>query len=278
MKRRHDPALVKRNWMVFARQVLRPRALALIGLASVSLAVLQDNLVPLGIIGIVALAIHVGQAFFRSVPDRFHLKRFLELWEACRSRKKSLEKGLVKLKKSRQPVVHELPGTVEEVLETLYTALRRADMIAKEIHESETDFVGRPPAVWTTPTADPQAQELHKLADAARRSYLDRLNLVQAQAQRVEGQALLFISTLDSLRVQMLQMRLTDRAVEMETQPFLESLQVAKMQLNAIDMALEELELAPWPGQVYSVPDPVEAPPVSTTQEDETSNQENRTS
>jgi hypothetical protein len=65
------------------------------------------------------------------------------------------------------------------------------------------------------------------------------------------------MTTLDTLRMKMLGYRLVGKSPELSSQDFLEALNEAKLQLSAIDTALEELELGPYPQMIASMPPPV---------------------
>jgi hypothetical protein len=60
--------------------------------------------------------------------------------------------------------------------------------------------------------------------------------------------------TLDTLRMKMLGYRLIGKSPEMPSQDFLEALHEAKLQLQAIDNALEELDLGHYPKQITVLP------------------------
>ena len=64
------------------------------------------------------------------------------------------------------------------------------------------------------------------------------------------------MTTLDTLRMKMLGYRLVGKSPEMPAQDFLEALAEAKLQLQAIDTALEELDLGQYPKQISVVPPP----------------------
>jgi hypothetical protein len=55
----------------------------------------------------------------------------------------------------------------------------------------------------------------------------------------------------------MLGYRLVGRSPELSSQDFLEALNEAKLQLAAIDSALEELELGPYPTMIAAMPPPL---------------------
>jgi hypothetical protein len=66
--------------------------------------------------------------------------------------------------------------------------------------------------------------------------------------ERTEAQAAVFTTTLDTLRMRMLGHRLAGRSPELAHTEFLQAMTEARMQLDSIDKALDELELTPFPG------------------------------
>jgi len=78
---------------------------------------------------------------------------------------------------------------------------------------------------------------------------------VMAGVERTEAQAAVFTTTLDTLRMKMLSYRLVGKETESPTQDFLAALTEARMQLESIDKALDELELTPFPRTVSIMPE-----------------------
>jgi len=72
---------------------------------------------------------------------------------------------------------------------------------------------------------------------------------------RSMAQAEVFLTTLDALRIRMLGYRLGSRTPELESHEFLTVITESKMQFEAIDKALEEIELTPFPERVAIMPD-----------------------
>ncbi|MEJ5171286.1 MAG: hypothetical protein WHU10_09880, partial [Fimbriimonadales bacterium] len=104
----------------------------------------------------------------------------------------------------------------------------------------------QPPA-WTAAPTDPQAKELYRIADRNIAEYRKLYDAVMAGVSRTEAQAAVFMTTLDTLRVKMLGYRLVDKSPEVPSQDFLEALGEARLQLDAIDKALEELDFSHLP-------------------------------
>lgn len=184
---------------------------------------------------------------------RWHNERYLELWNACVDRRKRLNEGLNKLRKSKLAELSELPRSADKLLGDIYASLRRADMVYHEVLKSES--------AHRTPTfgsqgqyiSDQQAQELFKVADRNIAEYSQHYKAVMAGVERSVGQAIVYATTLDTLRVRMLGYRLTGSSAEANTMEFLTVVTEAKMQFAAIDKALEEIELTPFP-EVVTIP------------------------
>jgi hypothetical protein len=141
------------------------------------------------------------------------------------------------------------------VADSLYYALRRADMIAHEVHSSEQGLYSGPP-VWHAPSHDPQSKELYRIADKNIAEYRQRFDALMAGVQRTEAQSAVYMTTLDTLRMKMLGYRLVGKSPELSSHDFLDALTEAKLQLSAIDTALEELEMGPYPKMIAAMPPP----------------------
>lgn len=148
----------------------------------------------------------------------------------------------------------ELPKTIEKVAQNVYTALRRADIVFGELNKSEGALMHSMPRV---PAGRPDAQtvELLRIADRNIAEYRQHYNGLMNTLHMTEAQAAVFATTLDTLRIKMLGYRLSDRRPATDNREFLESLTEARMQLDAIDQALVEIELTPFPKTITVLPD-----------------------
>lgn len=192
-------------------------------------------------------------AYQRSIPKRFREARFRQHWQACQDRAQRFDAALKAMRKHGLADLSELPTTVRKLLNDLYLALRRADQINYEISVSESMLVAHGSNVRAHP-GDAQAQELFRLADKNIAEYRQHMRAVQSAIQRTEGQVVVFTTTMDALRARMLGQRLNGRAAEVDNQEFLASITEAKMQLRAIDEALDELEMTPFPKTISVIP------------------------
>lgn len=208
------------------------------------------------------LAVGVGHAltsYNASIERRWHSPHFHELWNRCRDRLSRFKEVLGQMRKEQLADLHEMPKTIESVGGSLYAALRRADMIAHEVMLTEKDLHNVPPTYGTL-SHDAQAKELYRIADKNIAEYRMQFAGVMAGVQRAEAQAAVYATTLDSLRMKMIGHRLVGRSAELSTMDFLTALGEAKLQLEAIDKALDELDFSSMPTVVVQPPPaPVDA-------------------
>lgn len=242
----------KRDRAVFIRELFRPGRVMLVMLTGILLMMNQSSIWPYAAF-ILALGVVIFRAHQASIPRRFRDRRFLSHWNACEERLRRFDSALKELRRRGIADLQDLPTNVHQIYESLYVALRRADQVSHEITASEgwlTNHPGASPA----PSNDRQAQELYRMADRNVAEYRQQIQAVVGGVQRTEAQAIVFVTTLDTLRVKMLGYRLTGRSPEMASDDFMQSIVEAKMQLDAIDKALDELELTPFPKTVTLAP------------------------
>lgn len=210
----------------------------------------------LAILGSLATGLVLANAYRSSVKNRFHDRRYYYLWTDAQERYQRFREAHALLKKRGKVDLEMLPGTIENTRQQLYLSLRRADILAHEIRTSERNlFV--PPMQSAMRSQDPQAQELYRLADRNMAEYRSNLADLRAGVERTEAQAAVFTSTLDTLRVKMLGYRLATRSPEGSSLEFMNAIAEAKMQLDAIDKTLLELELTPFPATIAVMPPPM---------------------
>lgn len=208
------------------------------------------------------LAWWIVGAYQDSVKRRFTSKRLEALWKECENRLKLFDAVRQKMRKEQFAELEEMPKTVHRVGEGLYAALRRADVIAKDVQSTERELHARPP-VWQSTSKDSQTQELYQLADRNIAEYRQHFQGVMAGVQRTEAQAAVFMTTVDTLRMKLIGYRFAGKGPEMSHPEFLSALNEAKLQLHAIDHALEELDFGtPFGPPLEETSAPV--PPVRT--------------
>ncbi|MFM9874383.1 MAG: hypothetical protein ACKVQS_13070 [Fimbriimonadaceae bacterium] len=246
----------KRDWKVFLVEALSFRSLAAIGLIAFiaflfSTGPMHNNPLVYGFGGAL-IAWTIFSAFQRSIAKRYYHERFRYLWRECRQRKEKLQEALNKSRKNKIADLAELERTVNTTMPDIYRALRRADLALREIQQSEAmvspSLMGNDRLV-----NDPQAQELYKVADRNVAEYTQHYKLAVAGVERAEAQCIVFSTTLDTLRIRLLNYSLAGRSPEAETKEFLNLVAEAKMQFSAIDKALEEIELMPFPETIVTL-------------------------
>lgn len=251
-----DPEIKRRDLRVFWARLLKPLPASII-LILLALAVANGTGFLAWVfwnLALIGLGWHGVKSWMDSINDRFRHRRFKLLWDNAQDRLKRLDTAMASLKKAEVADLQELPATVKAVADGLYVALRRADAALSEVSQSEGFLLSQMDA--PVPAAsDRQAAKLWEAAHLTQKEYRRLLSGLLGSVERTEAQAALFSATLDTLRVKMLGYRLVGRPVETPSVEFLRDLAEARMQLDSIDKALEELELTPFPNSVEEAPE-----------------------
>lgn len=199
-------------------------------------------------IGLIFWLAGAGYYFYSAIQD-FKRRRFINrehghLWAIIEDRVKRLKSAIRKSPMYIKPGTSEIPKTVERTARHLYGSLRRADIVKNEIIKSEG-----PHGISTLPfqarIADVETNELYVLADKSVAEYRRHFEHISANVTRTEGQCALFISALDSLRVQLLGYRLSSKEPAVTNSEIIGTVKEVQLQLDAIDKALDELDLQP---------------------------------
>lgn len=221
------------------------RLLGLIACGYVSFLLAELGGVALGLgIAILAVALGMYAVAIRNdyVNKRFKNQEHKHLWDMVEDRLSRL-RGAVKLAPDHvKSSMNDLPIRVERTAKQLYQSLRRADIVRCEILRSEGSLATASfPFQVSSP--DTETTELYVLADKNVAEYKRHYLGIQARVTRTEGQCAVFISALDSMRVQILGHRLVGDSVPSEKQDFLQAMSDISAQLNSINIALTELNL-----------------------------------
>lgn len=184
---------------------------------------------------------------------KFRNRHFELLYQGCTDRLFRFEEVLKKLKKEQIVDLNEMPDTIRDVYHSLYIALRKADMISHEVTHSERGIAHMQP-IWNASPADAQAAELFRIADKNLAEYRTNYQGVMAGVQRTEAQAAVFMTTLDAVRMKLIGYRLVGKNPEISSKEFLTSVAEAKLQLEAIDKALDELDFSQFPKTIEVIP------------------------
>lgn len=248
----------RQDLRLFWREVVEPWRLivAVVGLGLVyGMAQTMHSIAFLAFGVVMIPAIHGIVSWNASERKRFYENRMRALWMGCKDRLERLEEILKKMRRDQIADLRDMPVTIRAVADSLYLALRRADTIAHEIQASERGVISQPPS-WLSASSDPQSQELYRLADRNIAEYRAQYAGVMAGVQRTEAQSAVFMTTLDSLRMKIHGYRLVGRSPELASHDFLEALAEARMQLQSIDTALEELDFGHYPKTISVVQPP----------------------
>ncbi|MEQ1821680.1 MAG: hypothetical protein ABL949_04155 [Fimbriimonadaceae bacterium] len=216
----------------------------------------------LALLGMVTAG-YISGAYNAGVARRWNNNRFKALWHACEDRLKRFDDVLGKMRRDHIADLQEMPKTIHTVGDSLYAALRRSDIITHDVFETEKGILQSPPA-WEGMSGDPQARELYRIADKNIAEYRQIYGGVMGGVQRAEAQAAVYMTTLDSLRMKMLGYRLVGRQPDMSSHDFLDSLAEARVQLQAIDQALDELDFSNFPKTISVMP-PIPQPSEAET-------------
>jgi len=244
---------------LFIKELLSPVRLILLGLGLAfvwTIPLFPGAIAQKAFVTSVLSIFWISASYTASVGKRFRSKRHAAMWNGSHDRLCRFEEVLKKLRKEQIASLNEMPATIRRVGRALYRALRRADMIAHEVEQTEKDLYSAPP-IWSSPSQDAQSKELYRLADKNIAEYRQQFAGVMAGVHRTEAQSAVYMTTLDTLRMKMLGYRLVGKSPEMSSQDFLEALAEARAQLQSIDTALEELDLGHYPKTIAVVPPPM---------------------
>lgn len=197
-------------------------------------------------------------AYQEAEQKRFRAPRFLAIWNGVKERLRTFDQVIKQLSKEQIFELNEMPKTVRATADTIYCALRRADVITDEVSRTERGLYSNPDTNRSLPN-DEQVKELYRIADKNIAEYRSHFAGVMAGVHRAEAQAAVYVTTVDAIRMKLIGHRLAGRRPELSTQEFLESMAEAKLQLQAIDQALEELDFSQWPKTVVVMPPTPEA-------------------
>lgn len=210
----------------------------------------QSNVLAICALAIaVIVAIYLREAFLIARQRQFSFPHLKQLWESCKERLKLLKSANAKLKKGNHVALEEMPVTIEKVSTSLYAALRRADMLMAELANSEGPLLHKI-FQGTLPTGsiaeNTAAKSLYQIADRNVAEYKQNYSGVLRGVQITEAQATVFVTTLDTLRLKLLSYRIAHNTPNVDNKELLDSLGEAKMQLESIDKALDELDMNPF--------------------------------
>jgi hypothetical protein len=180
------------------------------------------------------------------IGRRFSNAEHRNLWSLIEDRMAKIKSAMKKLPPHIRASLAELETSVDRTADRLYYSLRRADIVKTEIAKSEGPLAtsGMP---FHIGTHDEETKELYVQADRNVAEYRRHFLGIYARVTRTEGQCAVFISALDSLRVQLLGHRLVGDREQVPANEFGDEMENVKSQLRSIDKALYELDLPMTP-------------------------------
>ena len=203
---------------------------------------------------LIALVSGLGAIIYPRIQERkkafFMNDRFNQLWASSEERYTSLQRVFKASRAKEREELESLPAYVDSIRKSLFEALTRADAVTIQIdklHEESSHFTN--PNVQFGPGSDPTARAIVTQADRNRAEYRQNMKVVQGGVQRTEAQVLLFMTTVDNLRVRMVGYSLRGQQTEASSYEFSQLLSDMHTQLKSIDSALEELNLPLFPSE-----------------------------
>ncbi len=243
--RRHD---IK----AFLRALVEPVPLVSAAAAGYLAFLGLSRLEPLSVFWWMSALIGIGAigGFGFSTYQGWRKRRFLNseydrLWEMIQDRHRRFHRAVRRAPRGIADGFLEIARTVDHTKKRLYGSIRKADLVKKEILDSEgvprLSSLPIPPAT----TADKETNDLYQVAAKNFEEYQTVFEAINAKVSRTEAQCAVFISALDSLRVQLLGHRLERKDTAIPKEEMDEAVHDIRTQLDSINDALDELELRP---------------------------------
>ncbi len=232
--------------IIVAKSALNPLRLAGLAFAGWIGTLLLGGTDPWPWVGITVWGMALG-LYGTAIRNDFLRKRFRTpehrvLWDLIEDRLRRFHKAVKRAPQEVRRALEDTPQRVDRTAQKLYIALRKADLVRQEIERSEGRVIP-PPPILKPHSSDRETTELYVLADKNIAEYHRNLEAVSAHVTRTEGQCAVFLSALDSLRVQLLGHRLRTTAPAVPQPEFREAMASIKRQLDSISKALVELEV-----------------------------------
>lgn len=242
--RRHD----WKNLFLAALQPVPLLAFVAGWFAAYQLIVLGGWLSAWGGLGLTIAGAGTGYYAFEVSRDwlrrRFVNREYADLWRMIEDRYRRFQRALRRAPSGIGSGFNEISRTVEHTKRRLYSSLRKADLVKKEILDSEGG-AGSPLPFPPLVSPDSETNDLYALAAKNFEEYRTIFDAITSKVSRTEAQCAVYISALDSLRVQLLGHRLEKREAAIPKQEMDEAVSDIRTQLESINSALDELDLRP---------------------------------
>ncbi|GMV37287.1 MAG: hypothetical protein AMXMBFR61_17950 [Fimbriimonadales bacterium] len=174
---------------------------------------------------------------------RFQNSHYKVLWDRVQDRVRRFERAYRKSPRVLKETLSETPDSVHRLVDAMYLALLRADAVRHMLEGLEPWDAPVRGMRFEPPALDEQARTLYDLARKSRSDYREQYQKMLAGVERTEAQVDLLVSSLDNLRLRLLDHRVTGSKVEMPSDELIESLQRHQSELTALEKAVDEVDL-----------------------------------
>ena len=174
---------------------------------------------------------------------RFRNVHYKNLWAKLQDRVRRFEGAYRKSPRILRQTLAETPGSVHRLVDAMYLALLRADAVRHTLEGLEPKDTPVRGMRMDPPALDEQAKNIYDLARQSRSDYREQYQKMLAGVERTEAQVDLLISSLDNLRLRLLDHRVTGAKVEMPSDELIQNLQRHQSELTALQKAVDEVDL-----------------------------------
>lgn len=180
---------------------------------------------------------------FQAMKDQaFRISTLRKLWEDSEDALHRLDQSLKDIKKEQLQELAELSQSMKDVSEQLFWSLRRADHVMCTVARTEAGRPERPARDRALRHLDRETQEMFQIADRNLNDYRRMRGQLDAMVRRVEAQAEVFITTVETLRMHIHRIRLSTLDQSRARPQFVDAIVAAQRELKLIDRTLRELE------------------------------------
>jgi hypothetical protein len=173
---------------------------------------------------------------------RFRHPAYASLWDCIQDRLERFDRAYGHSPRIVRENLSGTPESVHRIGDSMYLALRRADSVRALIEENEPRDMPNLSRSEPIAAADAKARDLYGLALRNREEYREHYQKLMGGVERTEAQAAVLISSLDSLRLKMLDYRVTGGKIEMPEDDLLPQLQAYRDEFRALEQAVDEVE------------------------------------
>jgi len=173
---------------------------------------------------------------------RFDFAPYGHLWKTVTDRFVRFERAYGRSPRVVKETLSDTPDSIRRLMDSIYMALRRADQVRTLVAESEPHVGMFLPSLDVPQAMDEQAQVLYGVAQRNKEDYRRHYQKLMGGVERTEAQVAVLVSSLDSLRLKMLDYRVTGGKVEMHSSDLLSRLESYRTEFHALEKAVDEIE------------------------------------